>query len=154
MKEDFMEEPVVAPHAPDVAGLSLLTALTASEIFRSATASQARGFYVAIGKRIADFAAIDDVSNFSALTLRINRIWHAMHWGEASLTIAEDGIIIHHRDMPDALEGDVEGHWPDVRNAILEGAYDGWFRALGSGPELRTWIVHTHEGQIELRHGR
>lgn len=149
-----METPIAAPQAPDVAGLSLLTALTASEIFKSATAAQARGFYVAVGKRIASLAPVEDISDLDALTQRINRVWHAMHWGEASLSMDDEGIIVHHHGMPDALEGDLEGHWPDVKNAILEGAYDGWFRTLGSGPQLKTWIVHTHEGQIELRHGR
>ena len=64
-----------------------------------------------------------------------------------------DTIVIRHTGMPQALDGDVAGYWPDVASALLEGPYDTWVRALGSGPQLQTRLVAWRNGVVEFRHG-
>ena len=151
MIEPFMEKRVATAASPQ--GQAVLAAVTAAEIFASAPPAQARGFYAAVGHRLAAHVDVGLVFDVDALVARINRFWSAMGWGEASLELGDDAIFIRHRGLPEGLDVDVGGHWPTMAAAILEGAYDAWFRALGSDAQLRTRVMEWRDGVVQLRHG-
>lgn len=134
-------------------GLAVLTALTAAEIFGEAGAAQAQGFYTAIGRRLAATVDLHAVRDLDGLSDRVNSVWGACGLGHVRIRTAESGIRVTHRGAPATIEGDSAGHWAALFPALLEGAYDAWFRQLGSGPALVTRIVR-HDGDlIELHHG-
>ncbi len=134
-------------------GTRLLVAMIASEVFATATPAQAENFFTAVGRRIAAFVPVDDIADIAALEVRVNRLWQALHWGGARLDMGVDGIAIHHHGMPAGLENDLDGRWPAMAEAVLRGAYDSWFRTLGSGASLRTTVVCWSQDVMELRHG-
>ena len=144
----------VDPAMSDTRGFALLAALTASEVWATASPDQARGFYLAIGRRLAALEPIEQVADLSILGDRLNRLWGAFEWGQVRLHMDDDGIIIRHEGLPHALDGDVEGLWPELVSAVLEGAYDSWFRTLGSGDALQTRRIDQGCGTLELWHGR
>ncbi|EIZ78056.1 hypothetical protein WSK_3366 [Novosphingobium sp. Rr 2-17] len=136
-----------------VGGLALLALSTAAEVCEGVPEEQARGFFHAIGKRMGALEPLEGVNDASVLRARINAFWQALDWGEVDLAVGKDSIIVEHRDLPNNIAADSEGHWAMMLLAVLEGAYDGWFRVLGSGPALTTtaqWKGNT----VELRHGR
>ena len=139
--------------APREYGLAVLTALTAAEIYGEAGAAQAHGFYTAIGRRLSALVDVHDVRDLDGLSDRVNSVWVACGLGHARIQPVDSGIRVMHRGGPMTIEGDHAAHWATLFPALLEGAYDAWFRQLGSGPALVTRIVR-HEGDlIELHHG-
>ena len=97
--------------------------------------------------------SLDDLSDAALLSMRINDFWRALDWGEAKLELTDEGIIVQHTNLPRGIAPDPRGHWATMLAGVLEGAYDSWFRTLGSGPALTTtaeWKGDT----LELRHGR
>lgn len=144
--------------ADDVSGgngaFALLTALTASEIWGTASPAQARGFFAAVGRRLASIEPIEEATDLTTLGARLNRLWAALDWGHVIFCMEDDGIVVRHQDLPHAIDGDIEGLWPELVSALLEGAYDSWFRALGSGPSLVTRRVDYNGGTLDLWHGR
>jgi hypothetical protein len=151
MIEPFMEKRVAT--AIRSQGQAILAAVTAAEVFTSAPQAQAHGFYVAVGRRLAGHIDLALVFDTDMLVARINRFWGAMEWGEAALELGEDAIFIRHSGLPEGMDGDVDGCWPRMATAILEGAYDAWFRALGSDERLSTKLVEWRDGVVRLRHG-
>ncbi len=154
MKMDLMNrarERMAVPSSEQ--GLALLTAATAAEIIAEARPEQAHGFYVAAGRRMAAHVDLSDSRDLDAVSDRINALWAMCGWGQARLSSTETGIRIVHRGAPLTLEGDLGGHWPALFAALLEGAYDAWFRQLGSGPALTTRIVRRDSDMVELHHG-
>jgi hypothetical protein len=134
-------------------GLAVLTALTAAEVYAEAKPEQAFGFYSAIGRRLSTLVDVRDVRDLDDLAEQINGLWLACGCGQGRLEAVETGIRVTHRGAPRAIAGDHHGYWAKLFPALLDGAYDGWFRALGSSPVLNTRIVR-HEGDlIELHHG-
>lgn len=138
----------------DAKGFALLTALTAFEIRDSASPAQARGFYLAVGRRLAELEPVEEIADLSVLGSRLNKLWAALDWGHVIFCMEDDGIAVRHHGLPHALDGDVEGLWPDLVSALLEGAYDSWFRALGSGDALQTRCIDFNGGTLDLWHGR
>jgi hypothetical protein len=134
-------------------GLAVLTAMTAAEVYAEARPAAAHGFYSAIGRRLATLVDLSDVHDIEGLADRINRLWSACGCGQARLQAVDTGIKITHRGAPAAIEGDHAGYWAQLFPAILEGAYDAWFRQLGSGQALSTRILHQEGDVIELHHG-
>lgn len=139
--------------ATDPKGLALLSAMTAAEIWSAASPAQARGFYASVGRRMAATLPMDDITDLMLLTTRANMLWSALDWGYVNLHMEDQGIAIRHEGLPSALDGDSDGHWRDVISSILEGAYDAWFRALGSGAALTTRTVDFNGGTLDLWHG-
>jgi hypothetical protein len=134
-------------------GLAVLSAMTAAEVYGEASPEAAHGFYSAVGRRLATLVDLADVQDIDALADRINGLWSACGCGHARFQAIDTGIKITHRGAPAAIEGDQAGYWEQLFPAILEGAYDAWFRQLGSGQALSTRILR-HEGDvIELHHG-
>jgi len=134
-------------------GLAMLTALTAAEIYGEAGSAQAFGFYSAIGRRLAALVDLHDVRDLDGLSDRVNSLWVACGLGQARIQYVETGIRVIHRAAPATIEGDHAGHWATLFPALIEGAYDAWFRQLGSGPALVTRIVRQDGDLIELHHG-
>jgi hypothetical protein len=134
-------------------GLMLLTAVTAAEVFAEGGPDAARGFYVAVGQRFAGLVDLSDVDDIDTLGERVNALMSACGYGNAQFTAIESGIKIVQQGIPRTIQGDQDDHWVQVFPAVLEGAYDAWFRQLGSAATLTTVIIR-HEGDvIELHHG-
>ena len=134
-------------------GLAVLTAMTAAEIFAEAQPEQVHGFYVAVGRRLSTLVEVGDVRDLDEFAMRVNALWEACGCGHTRLQEVETGIKVTHRGAPVSIEGDQAGYWARLFPALIEGAYDAWFRQLGSGALLSTRIIR-HEGDlIELHHG-
>ena len=127
--------------------------LILGEIASTATAEQMQGFFRAVGSRIAKNHPIADARDMDRLTRHGNMVWDRLHWGSVRFELDDEGIDIFHEGLPDGLEGDADGIWAGVAPFILEGAYDAWFRQMGSGERLNTRISRSQGGHIELRHG-
>lgn len=155
MRPDFPGDPSAAPadgQAGDY-GLAVLVAMSGAEILESASRAETCGFYAAVGRRIATLIDVAGVSDLDVLAHRINALMGLLGWGRANLEFDETGILVRHRGAPQALEADLAGIWPLLLPALLEGAYDAWFRALGSGPALVTRVLRHDGDRIELHHG-
>ena len=144
-------------------GLAVFAAALTAEAFDAVPEEQARGFFLSVGGRIAGFETLDGVNDVSGLSARVNAFWLALGWGEADFAVGSDAIIVRHRDGPsllplpdasgDGAKADAAKHWRVALGAVLEGAYDSWFRMLGSGPTLVT-VAEWKSETLELRHGR
>lgn len=128
--------------------LQLLTA----EIGANATEAQLEGFFCAVGRRIPALGPLGQADDLDSMADVMNAIWRRLGWGEVSLDADETGIVIRHRDMPVTFGMD-PSLWSLAGPHLLQGAYDGWFRSLGSGAQLTTRIVGTGIGLVELHHG-
>lgn len=146
----FTTAPATSERADDA---ELLVSLISAEIFATASASQAEGFFAAVGQRLAAMVVMDDIRDLHGLAARINALWHALGWGEVHMEARDDGVRLLHRGLPRGWNTDMSGHWPTVLRVLLASAYDSWFRALGSNEKLRTTIVHASEEELELHHG-
>lgn len=131
----------------------IFAAAVVAELAEAIPAAQRHGFYQAVGRRMAATELLEGVNDVSQLGWRVNAFWGAIGWGEADLAIERDHIVVRHRDLPAAAEGASADMWQDMLLSALEGAYDAWFRRLGSGPTLRTWAEWAGD-TLELRHGR
>ena len=143
-----------APSAmPGAASHAMLAAALVSELADAVPPAQRRGFYLEVGRRMASSETLDGVDDLTQLAQRVNGFWRTLGWGEAEVAIDRTAIVVLHRDAPPPPADMAAGPWLGMLLAVLEGAYDAWFRRLGSGPTLHTradW-----EGDIvELRHGR
>ncbi len=134
-------------------GLALIALSTSSEICEAVPELQARGFFAALGRRIAALETLEGISDAAALSIRLNEFWFALDWGQIELTLLADGILVRHQGLPRNIAPDPRGHWATMLSGVLEGAYDTWFRTLGSGPSLTTRATWNGD-TLELRHGR
>lgn len=153
MIEDVATFAVTSDQADRADDGELLLSLIASEIFATASSTQAENFFTAVGRRLARLVAMEDVHELGALAERINALWQALGWGGVRMELRDDGILLTHQGLPRGLQTDVGGHWPVLLRALLRGAYDSWFRALGSGDGLRTTILRASDEELELHHG-
>lgn len=134
-------------------GLAFVAVSVAAEICRGAPADQAHQFFVSIGRRMADFEPFEGEFDLATLRDRFNAFWRALDWGEADVEVGADAIFVIHRHLPDRIAPDPYGCWATMLLGVLEGVYDSWFRALGSGPALKT-TARWHGEEVEIRHGR
>lgn len=134
-------------------GLCLLAALTAGEVGEALPAAQARGFYLAVGRRMAALEKLEGVADLADLCGRANAFWQALGWGAVEIEAGESAIVVHHHHAPLAIPGCEGPHWRAALGALLEGAWDSWFRALGSGQGLTT-RAQWQGDCLELSHGR
>ena len=134
-------------------GLALFAMMAAAEVCESAPATQAQAFFSAIGRRMASLEPLEGVSDAAVLAARINGFWQDLGWGEIQLAVGDDAIVVHHRSLPKALTADQQHNWNTMLLGLLQGAYDAWFRVLGSGPALHT-VAQWQGDMVELRHGR
>jgi hypothetical protein len=153
MKLDQFPQAAAPAISEATPSFSLFAAMSVAELAEVVPSAQRRGFHLAVGRRMAAVETLEGVSDASALCWRVNAFWHQLGWGEAEISLERDAIVVRHRFAPKA-EGLVDDDaWSAMLLAVLEGAYDSWFRRLGSGPSLHTraeWKGET----VELRHGR
>lgn len=143
----FSEEAALVPHI-----WSALTSAMMAEVHSGATGEQARKFFGALGERIAAMQPVDDIEDLNMLCERINLLWAHLGWGTVDMTLNDGGIDLRHEDVPAMPASLDDGHWWPAVGAILEGAYDHWFRCLGSCAKLHTRVIQQTEGDFELRH--
>jgi hypothetical protein len=148
----FSPAAAALPTAASPSHAILATALV-GELGEAIPPAQRHGFYCAVGRRMAAAVSLDGVHDLAELADRVNALWQVSGWGEADVAIDHDAIWVHHRDAPAPPAGIPAKAWLDMLLAVLEGAYDAWFRGLGSGPTLRT-TASWKDATIELRHGR
>ena len=143
------------PSASDPAdrGLAMIGALAMGEVFAAASQAQACGFYRSVGVALAKAHPIPPMRDLRELEGAVNTIWAMLGLGYATIALDAQGVLIRHQDMPTAIEGDVNCDWTRAAPALLEGAYDGWLRAMGSPQALITSIQSQSEFGIEIRHG-
>jgi len=151
MKFDAFRQPQV-PEVGEASFASFVAAML-GEFAEAVPASRRRGFYVAVGRRLAATETLDGVDDTAALVGRVNAFWQAKGWGRAEISLDRDAIIVHHRHPPAPPAGTPVGLWTGMLIAVLEGAYDSWFQRLGSGPTLHT-SAEWKGDSVELRHGR
>jgi hypothetical protein len=123
------------------------------EIFANADKSQAKGFFRAVGKRLAEQNPIPAMRDLRELQGAVNAVWGRLGLGEADITLDLQGVLINHHDAPAAIPNDPEFNWGDALASLLVGAYDGWMRAMGSPDALVTRVVSYSANSIEIRHG-
>lgn len=134
-------------------GLALVAGLVTDEIFAAADPAQARGFFRAVGARLAAQHPIPSMRDLRELQGAVNAVWLRVGLGEAEITLDLRGVLIHHHDAPAAIPGDANGRWAEALPALLTGAYDGWMRAIGSPETLVTRVVAQSDDVVEIRHG-
>lgn len=138
---------------PTDRGMALIAALTMGEVFDAASQSQARGFYRSVGAKMAAAHPIPPMRDLRELQGAVNAFWAKMGLGESVITLDAQGVLIRHQDAPQAIAGDTGNHWAEALPALLEGAYDGWLRAMGS-PEALVTRIQSHDATlVEIRHG-
>lgn len=139
--------------AMGIGGCTLLALATAAEVCGAVPEAQARGFFLSLGKRMAALETLEGVTDVAALAARIDGFWSALEWGRVEIEPGSDGFAVRHRGLPLHVAPDPAGHWAMMLAAVLEGAYDSWFRSLGSGPALHT-RSRWNGDVLELHHGR
>jgi hypothetical protein len=128
-------------------GRDLLLDLLLEEVRSDASEEEAVAFFRAVGFRLAQRFPLSGRGDVQALEQDLNEVFAGLSLGSAQIGMDEDALIVRHRLAN--VHGSSSGAWP----TILEGAYDAWLRALGSGPRLQTSIRSVTDGMIELRHG-
>lgn len=130
----------------------LILDLVLREIRSTATEEQTQAFLRAVGRDLAAHFPLGDSADLATLEERINDVWHMLDLGMATITIAEDAIMIRH-DLPRAEGSQPGANWRAAVPALLEGAYDAWLRSMGSGPRLTTSQSGRGSDFVEFRHG-
>lgn len=148
----FSAAPTTVP-LPDSVSHALLAAALVAELAEAVPSAQGRGFYLAVGRRMAAAEALEGVENLAQVAARVNAFWRATGWGEAEVVMDRDAIVVVHHNPPSPQGETPVGPWLGMLIAVMEGAYDAWFRRLGSGPTLQTRAEWKGDA-IELRHGR
>lgn len=152
MKLDAFQMPRIERSHDAMPGLAAIAAMVAAELSETITPGQARGFFHEIGRRLAALQPLDEVGGASALGAKINGFWQALDFGEAEIVLQSDAVVVRHRHAPKQTPLVDAARWPMILLAVLEGAYDAWFRQLGSGPNLKT-VAEWNGDTVEIRHG-
>lgn len=132
-------------------GVPIFLSEVVAELGDAASQQQIAGFGFALGQRLAARLSLDQVSALGDLQLHLNRLWEELGLGECSIHADDAALVVVHD--PGLLRPDVLA--PAARPFLLEvirGACDACFRALGSGPSVRT-TAEWNDRTIELRHG-
>lgn len=129
-----------------------LSAMMVAEVHDGATPEQANGLFRSLGGRLAALISIDDVRSLDGLCDQINGLWANLGLGHVAMTLDDEGVGLTHGGVPHMPPPGDDDLWSMMVGPLLEGAYDSWFRAMGSNTKLRTRLVKQNEGCIELRH--
>ncbi len=148
-----MKELAILSGYPLLRSHPALLAAMIGEVSEGATDEQARGFFNAVGTRLAAMLPLAEVDDADELVAQMNGLWDALGLGRVGLELDDEGIDIIHSDLPVVLDAGDDGLWMKAAPHILEGAYESWFRSLGSGATLTTRLTRAAPGLVELRHG-
>lgn len=124
------------------------------ELAESMDPASLRAVMWRVGARFAQRFDPGECATLAELERAIAQIWLDVDWGWTSIEDAGGALVIRHYCAPlKAALGDAADDWSP---AFLEGAYQHWFRMLGSSEALRvsqsTPIDPT--GCVEFRFGR
>ena len=124
------------------------------ELAESLDPASLRAVMWRVGARFAQRFDPGACATLAELERAIAQIWLDVDWGWTSIEDAGGALVIRHYCAPlRAALGDAADDWSP---AFLEGAYQHWFRMLGSSEALRvsqsTPIDAT--GCVEFRFGR
>lgn len=86
---------------------------------------------VRAGKQLAQELVLPACESLESMEVAINRHWTELGWGFVRFTEREDSLDVEHHCLH-AAEGLREG-----LAALLCGAYQQWFLAMGAGDQLR-----------------
>jgi hypothetical protein len=124
----------------ETAWLALLAGML-EEVWEVAAPEEASAFLRAVGARLVEDAPLEGLGSNEEILATINAFWADRGWGTLDLAFAEDGLRLHHGDLPPAPEGVAVDRWQSSIAAVLTGAYDSWLAALGGGPAMHTRLV-------------
>jgi len=126
--------------------------LVLRQVHSTATEGQEHAFLAAVGRVLAARFPLGDADTLPLLEEKVNDVWHMLDFGTATVTLSDDAVIIRH-ELPGSDGRHVGGGWRSAVPALVEGAYDAWLRAMGSGPRLKTTCIARTSDYVELRHG-
>lgn len=129
----------------------LILDLLLRKVHASASGEQEHAFLMDVGRDLAARFPLGEAESLSSLEEKINDLWHMLDLGVAAITLGQDAVMIRH-DLPDGT-GRLASAWRSAVPAIVQGSYDAWLRALGSGPRLTTSQVGQSADHVEFRHG-
>ncbi|AEI80344.1 cellulose synthase biosynthesis protein BcsD [Cupriavidus necator N-1] len=131
----------------------VLTAL-AEELSGVMDPPSLRAFMWRVGVRFAQRFDPGNCATLAELERALAQIWLDVDWGWASIEDAGGALVIRHYCAPlQAALGESSGSWSP---AFLEGAYQHWFRMLGSSDTLKVSQSTPIDaaGCLEFRFGR
>ncbi|CAN7572699.1 hypothetical protein D9M68_92650 [compost metagenome] len=131
----------------------VLTAL-AEELSGVMDPPSLRAFMWRVGVRFAQRFDPRNCATLAELERALAQIWLDVDWGWASIEDAGGELVIRHYCAPlQAALGESSGSWSP---AFLEGAYQHWFRMLGSSDTLKVSQSSPIDatGCLEFRFGR
>ncbi|MET0271258.1 MAG: hypothetical protein ABW173_12610 [Sphingomonas sp.] len=122
---------------------AIVLAAVLEEVRATASEAQARGFLLAVGRRLAAAFPLTGIVELDALEEGMATILQRLGAGTVRLMVDADGIGIEH------AAGAPEGIAPD----ILEGLYAGWFATLGND-RLALTRRASAPGRLSFHYGR
>jgi len=127
----------------------------AAELSAGLPPEDIRQLFRRIGERIAQALPVERCDTVEQLRAGFNARWNAIDWGFATLQEEADHLRIVHACSPLAM-----AFGPDTEDwagGFFEGAYQTWFSAQGTPPELRVQAEAAPadgSSQVMLRLGR
>lgn len=127
----------------------------AAELSAGLPPEDIRQLFRRIGERIAQSLPVERCDTVEQLRAGFNARWNAIDWGFATLREEADHLRIVHACSPLAM-----AFGPDTEDwaaGFFEGAYQTWFAAQGTPPELRVQAEAAPadgSSQVMLRLGR
>lgn len=108
------------------------------------------------GVRFAERFPTGPCATLPDLERALAQIWLDVEWGWTSIHDAGDALLVRHHCAPlhrPAGELGAAARWPA---SFLHGAYQHWFRQLGSSDSLQLTQVSTFDasGNVDFRFGK
>ncbi|RLK44706.1 cellulose biosynthesis protein BcsD [Cupriavidus plantarum] len=114
----------------------------------------AREFMARMGARFAQRFDLGPCNSLAELERAIAQIWLDVDWGWTGIEDNGDALVIRHHCAPlRTAFGESSDAWS---GAFLQGAYQHWFRMLGSSDTLQVSQQSDVDatGSVEFRFGR
>ena len=116
----------------------------ASELSAGLPPEDIRQLFRRIGERVALALPVDRCDTVEQLRAGFNARWESIDWGFATLHEQPDHLRIVHACSPLAMAfGPESDQWA---TGFFEGAYQAWFAAQGTPPNLR---VHAEGADVD-----
>lgn len=124
------------------------------EIVAQMSPAGARDFMARIGARFAQRFDLGACATLAELERAIAQVWLDVDWGWSSIEDNGDALVIRHHCAPlRTAFGESAEAWS---TAFLQGAYQHWFRMLGSSESLQVSQQSALDatGSVEFRFGK